>query len=153
MAELEGSQKPQHEGYLWPSADYDRQLAAVRDMIGQSIYLVLLKPTDINLAVTLESTPVTLLEVVDFPAPDPARRLYPHMLILSDGRGINLGHIARLSHKQAFNPQAEQIIYQQDALLQQLLFQERRLSPQTIQRTSRVQLGRILGKAEPRRLD
>ncbi|MFP4611719.1 MAG: hypothetical protein ACLFQT_11930 [Thiohalophilus sp.] len=155
MTELkpQTSQNAQHEGYLWPSADYDRQLASVRGMIGEAIYLVLLKPTDINLAITLESTPVTLLEVVDFPAPDPARRLYPHMLILSDGRGINLGHIARLSHKQAFNPQDEQIVYQQTALLQNLLFQERRLSPQSIQRTSRVQLARILGKAEPERLE
>lgn len=147
--------QPDHlrEGYLWPSADYDRQLAEVRRMIGQPIYLVLLKPTDINLAITLENKPVTLLEVVDFPAPDPARRLYPHMLILSDGRGINLGHIARLSHKQAFDPDAEQIIYQQDALLQKLLFQERRLSPQSIRHTSRIQLARILGKAEPKRLE
>ncbi|MEX2365960.1 MAG: hypothetical protein WD601_05105, partial [Pseudohongiellaceae bacterium] len=146
--------QPDHlrEGGLWPSADYDRQLASVREMIGKSIYLVLLKPADINLSITLENKPVTLLDVVAFSAPDPARRLYPHMLILSDGRGINLGHIVRLSHKQAFNPQDEQIIYQQTALLQNLLFQERRLSPQSIQRTSRVQLARILGKAEPKRL-
>jgi len=155
MAELEpqASHNSQHEGFLWPSADYGRQLAAVREMIGESIYLVLLRPTDINLAVALENKPVTLLDVVDFPAPDPARRLYPHMLILADGRGINLGHIARLSHKQAFNPDAEQIIYQQDALLQKLLFRERRLSPQSIQHTSRIQLARILGKAEPKRLE
>ncbi|MDZ7661298.1 hypothetical protein [Thiohalophilus sp.] len=153
MAEPEASHKPQHEGYLWPSADYDRQLASVRDMIGESIYLVLIKPSDINLAVTLENKPVTLLDVVDFPAPDPARRLYPHMLILSDGRGINLGHIARLSYKQAFSPNAEQIIYQQDALLKKFLFQDRRLSPQSIRDTSRIQLARILGKAEPERLE
>jgi hypothetical protein len=73
-------------------------------------------------------------------------------LILSDGRGVNLGHIARISRKRAFNPDADHIVYQQDSLLRHLLFQERRLSPQTIRHTSRIQLARILGKSEHRRL-
>lgn len=153
MAEPEMSEKPQNEGYLWPSADYDRQLAGVREAIGRTVYMVRLEFSDINLAVTVENKPVTLLDVVNFPAPDPARRLYPHMLILSDGRGINLGHVARLSHEQAFNPKPAQIVYQQDALLQGWLFRERRLSPHTIRHTSQVQLARILGRVEPRQLE
>ncbi|MGD8711835.1 MAG: hypothetical protein PVG50_03255 [Thiohalophilus sp.] len=140
------------EGYLWPSAEYDRQLAELRQVIGQQIFLVLLNFSDINLAVTLENKPVRLLEVIDFPAADPSRRLYPHMLILDDGRGINLGHVARLSIKQAFAPDSEQVIFQQNRLLKKLLFQERRLSEQSIRRTSRMQLARILGKTDNKRI-
>lgn len=154
MAELkpQTSRNPLHEGYLWPSTDYDRQLAGVREAIGQTVYLVRLEFSDIHLSVTVENKAVTLLDVVSFPAPDPARRLYPHMLILSDGRGINLGHVARLSRDQAFNPQPEQIVYQQEVLIRRWLFRERRLSPQTIRHTSQVQLARILGRVEPRQL-
>jgi hypothetical protein len=140
------------EGYLWPSPDYDRQVAEVRGMIGERLYLVRLNLSDISLSATLENKPVVLLDVVDFPAPDPAARLYPHMLILSDGRGVNLGHVARLSRQQAFNPAPEHIVYQQPALLRQWLFQDRRLSPHSIAHTSRVQLARILGRVEPPRL-
>ena len=122
-------------------------------MIGRTVYLARLNLSEISLSVTVENKPVTLLDVVDFPAPDPSRRLYPHLLILSDGRGVNLGHIARLSRKQAFNPEADHIVYQQDSLLQHLLFRERRLSPQTIRHTSQIQLARILGKPDHRRLD
>ncbi|MDR9436098.1 MAG: hypothetical protein RI563_04435 [Thiohalophilus sp.] len=147
------SQPLLHEGYLWPSADYDRQLLGVREAIGEKVYLVRLDFSDINLSVTVENKAVTLLDVVSFSAPDPARRLYPHMLILSDGRGINLGHIARLSRDQAFNPQPEQIVYQQEVLIRRWLFRERRLSPQTIRHTSQVQLARILGRVEPRQLE
>lgn len=146
-------QRPLQEGYLWPSPDYDRQVAAVREMIGEQLYLVRLNLSEISLSATLESKSVTLLDVIDFPAPDPAQRLYPHMLVLSDGRGVNLGHVARLSRQQAFNPGPEQIVYQQQTLLRQLLFQERRLSPQSIAQTSRVQLARILGRVEPPRLE
>jgi len=136
------------EGYLWPSPDYDCQLSALRRVIGQEVFLVSLNLTDINLSVTLENKPVNLLEVIDFPTPDPSRRLYPHMLMLDDGRGINLGHVARLSIKQAFDPDSEQVIFQQKRLLKRLLFQERQLSEQTIRRTSRMQLARILGKTD-----
>lgn len=147
-----GGQQVLHEGYLWPSTEYDRQVARLREMISQPVYLVRINLSDVSLTATLENKPVTLLDVVDFPVPDPARRLYPHLLILSDGRGVNLGHVVRLSHQQAFNPGADQIVFQQQALVERLLFQERRLSSQSIRHTSRVQLARILGKAELRRL-
>ncbi len=66
------------EGYLWSSSDYDRQLAALFRDVGKEVFLVRLEFTDINLAVIMENKPVTLLEVIRFPVPDPERRLYPH---------------------------------------------------------------------------
>jgi len=146
------SQEMIREGNIWPSADYDRQLSQLHQVVDQEIFLVLLNFTDINLSITLENKPVKLLQVIDFPSPNPERRLYPHMLILDDGRGINLGHVARLSIKQAFNPHSEQVIFQQNKVLEKLLFQERQLSEQSIRRTSRMQLARILGKADNKRI-
>lgn len=140
------------EGYLWPLADYDRQLATLRHAIGQDLFLVLLKFSEINLAVILEGKPVTLLDVFDFPAPDPVRRLYPHMLMLSDGRDINLGHVARVTVTQAFDPGDDQVLYQQGRLLERLLFRERQLSEETIRRTSQAQLARLLGVSNHKRI-
>ncbi len=141
------------EGYLWPSSDYDRQLTVLYRAIGKELFLVRLEFSDINLAVTLENRLVTLLDVIRFLVPDPARRFYPHMLILTDGRGINLGHVARLSQTQPFNTQSNQVIFQQNRLLERLLFPERRLSEETIRRTSQAQLARILGMGDRKRID
>jgi len=74
------------EGSIWPSDEYDNQITQLRRNIGKPIYIVELKVTDINLAVVMQGRAVILLDVIAFPAPDPERRLYPHMLLLSDGR-------------------------------------------------------------------
>lgn len=134
------------EGGLWPSADYDRQLARLRDHIGSEIYLVEVRYNGLSLAVQVGNRAVRLLAVIDFPAADPQRRLYPHMILLDDGRGLNLGWIARISQERAFAPDPEQVLYRQADLERQLLFHPRQLSNDTIAQTSHHNLARLLGK-------
>jgi len=134
------------EGSLWPSAEYDEQIVHLRHNIGQPIYIVELKVTDINLAITILGRAVILLDVITFPAPDPERRFYPHMLLLSDGRGLNLGRVARITTGRAFDPEPENILFQEHLLLKNLLFHERRLSDESVARVSKSQLARVLGR-------
>ncbi len=134
-----------HEGSLWPSDEYDDQVRQLRRNIGTAIYIVEIKVTEINLAVTMQGKPVTLLDVLSFPAPDPAKRLYPHMLLLNDGRGLNLGRVARVTMGRPFDPLPEEVLFQEHQLLKNLLFHERRLSDETVSRVSKLQLARLLG--------
>ncbi|MEA3292250.1 MAG: hypothetical protein U9Q71_08145, partial [Pseudomonadota bacterium] len=83
----------------------------------------------------------------EFPRPDPARGILPHLVLLGDGRGVNLGRVARISVTRAFNPRPEEILYQEPFLLQQALFGERRLSERSIARRSKALLGQLLGYA------
>ena len=133
------------EGSLWPSDKYDNQITQLRRNIGKPIYIVELKITDINLAVVMQGRAVILLDVIAFPAPDPEKRLYPHMLLLNNGRGLNLGRVARITTGCPFDPPPEDILFQEHQLLTRLLFQERRLSDETVSRVSKLQLARILG--------
>ena len=133
------------EGSLWPSNEYDNQITRLRRNIGKPIYIVELKVTDINLAVVMQGRAVILLDVITFPAPDPERRLYPHLLLLSDGRGLNLGRVARITTGRPFDPSPEDILFQEHQLLKSLLFHERRLSDESVSRVSKLQLARILG--------
>lgn len=135
------------QGSLWPSTAYDQHVTDLRSNLGETIYLVEVKPSDINIAVTLGNKPSVLLDVIDFKAPDPERRLYPHMLILDDGRGLNLGWIARITRNRPFDPAPEDVLFQENKLIQQLLFHERQLSDMTVAHTSRQQLAAILGSA------
>ena len=137
------------EGGLWPSAEYDRQLARLRDAVGQPVYLVEVKVNDFQMTVTLGNRPATLLQVLDFPAPDPARRLYPHMIVLDDGRGLNLGWIARITTGRPFDPLPEQIVYRETHLIEYLLRHERRLSEESIARVSKHNLAALLGRTAP----
>ena len=134
------------EGSLWPSDDYDEQVRYLRRHTGKAIYIVEIKITDINLAVTMQGRAVILLDVIDYPAPDPEQRLYPHMLLLNDGRGLNLGRVARITIGHAFDPEPEDILFQEQHLLKTLLFHERRLSDETVARVSKSQLARVLGR-------
>jgi len=133
------------EGSLWPSDEYDEQITLLRRNIGKPIYIVELKITDINLAVVMQGRAVILLDVIAFPAPDPEKRLYPHMLLLNDGRGLNLGRVARITMGRPFDPSPEDILFQEQQLLKRLLFQERGLSDESVSRVSKLQLARILG--------
>jgi len=133
------------EGSLWPSDEYDNQITQLRHNIGKPIYIVEIKITDINLAVVMQGRAVILLDVIAFPASDPERRLYPHMLLLNDGRGLNLGRVARITMGREFDPDPEDIVYQEHQLLKRLLFNERRLSDETVSRVSKLQLARVLG--------
>jgi len=136
-------------GALWPSAEYDRQLARLREAVGQPVYLVEVKVNDFQMTVTLGSRPATLLSIIDFPAPDPAKRLYPHMVVLDDGRGLNLGWIARITTGRPFDPSPEQIVYRETRLIERLLRHERRLSAESIARVSKHNLAALLGRAAP----
>lgn len=78
--------------------------------------------------------------------PDPARGLAPHLILLDDGRGINLGRLVRVSLDRAFGPSPAQVLYQDRTLQNQLLSGRRRLSRRFIARTSRLVLGQLLGK-------
>ncbi len=135
--------------HLWPSPAYERQLASLREAIGETLYLVEVEPTEITMGTRISGTPYALLDVIDFPRPDPARGIAPHLLLLDDGRGVNLGRIARVSLVTPFNPPAEQILYRDPLLMDRLLLRERRLSRDFIAARSRALLGRILVKPDP----
>jgi len=141
----EGPSGP-HSGQLWPTPDYAVQVERLRSAIRHPVYLVELVPTEINLGVHYTDKPYVLLDVLDFPRPDPAKGLAPHMLLLDDGRGVNLGRIARVSTASPFNPTPAQILYTDREALQRLLFVERRLSQQFIAARSRALLGQLLAK-------
>jgi len=133
------------EGSIWPSDEYDAQVLQLRKNLGKPIYIVELKVTDINLAVVMQGRPLLLLDVIAFPAPDPEQRLYPHILLLSDGRGLNLGRVIRITTGRPFDPVPENILFQEHQLIKNLLFNERRLSDETVSRVSKIQLARLLG--------
>ena len=87
-----------------------------------------------------------LLDVIDFPRPEPANGIAPHMIILGDGRGINLGQIARVSVNNAFNPSDSDILYRDSFLMVEFLLHVRHLSKASIAACSKALLGDILGK-------
>ncbi len=142
-----------HPGDLWPSAAYQRQIEDLRRAIGRTVYLVEVAATDIHLGIRQRGQAHLLLEVLDFPRPDPARGLAPHMIVLDDGRGINLGRLLRISLEKAFDPQPAQIVYQDRELQRQLLQPESTLSRESIAQTSRRLLGQLLGHETPPRLE
>jgi hypothetical protein len=133
-----------NEGRLWPGKDYHRQVEKLRQHIGKNIYLCELKITDINAAIHHTDRAYRLLAVIDFPQPDPKSSLYPHNILLDDGRGINLGRIASISIGQAFSPAPENVLYQDRTLINNLLPGKQRVSVKSIQQTSRRLLAGIL---------
>lgn len=137
---------------LWPSANYNQQVKRLKQAIGQPIYLVELRPEDIHLGIRFSDTAFELVDVVDFSRPDPARGLAPHLIILDDGRGINLGRIARITIDTPYSPPSENILYQESYLMDRLLLRERRLSEASIAERSKLLLGRFLGKQADKRL-
>ena len=136
---------------LWPSPDYHRQVERLRAAIGETVYLVELIESAIQIGVHLGGTPHELLGVIDFPRPDPARGLAPHLLLLDDGRGVNMGRIARVSRRRPFAPEPADVLYLDRAATDNLLFAERRLSREFIARRTRAALGECLGYAAPER--
>ncbi|WP_456405045.1 hypothetical protein [Thiolapillus sp.] len=134
------------QGRLWPSKAYSRQLETLKKAIGQKVYLVELKPDDINLGIHLSDTPFELLAVLDFPRPDPAQGLAPHFVLLDDGRGINLGRIARITVDTPFDPPKAQVLYEDRFLMGHLLQREQQLSHKFTEERSKLLLGRLLGK-------
>jgi hypothetical protein len=115
---------------LWPSPAYSRQIERLRAAIGETIFLAELNDSAVQLGVRLTDTPFVLLALIDFPRPDPSRGLAPHLVLLDDGRGVNLGRIARISRHRAFSPQPADILYQDSAA-----------------QRSRAVLGQVLGRS------
>ena len=105
-----------------------------------------MRSSEINLSVTIENRAFELLDVIDFPRPNPARGLFPHLLLLDDGRGINMGQIARVSFGRPFQPEQADILYQDANLLQTLLYCERSLSREKVEAVSRQALGEMLAR-------
>jgi hypothetical protein len=130
---------------VWPSRTYARQVASLRRRIGQPVYIAEINFDGLSMSAVFHSEPRVLLAIADFPRPDPARGLYPHMLVLDDGRGINLGRIARVSTRRAFDPEKTDVLYDDRSLQQKLLYGARRLSPRRIARIARRQLRALLG--------
>ncbi|MCF7980188.1 MAG: hypothetical protein K9L82_19690, partial [Chromatiaceae bacterium] len=108
------------EGGLWPSADYQAQVERLRAAVGEQIYLAELRDTEVQLSVQLTDRAYELLGVIDFPRPDPARGLAPHLILLDDGRGVNWGRSARTS-RHPFQPDDDQLLYHDRAAGQTLL--------------------------------
>ena len=133
-------------GRLWPSPEYTRQVAQLRAAVGETIYLVELEATEVQLGVRLTDRPYTLLGLVDFPRPDPIKGLAPHLVLLDDGRGVNLGRIARITTGRPFSPAPADILFQDRVALQALLFRERQLSKALIAQRAKQLLGEVLGQ-------
>lgn len=143
-----------HTG-LWPPADYHVQVERLRAALGETIYLAELHDTGTQLGVQITDRPYQLLGIIDFPRPDPARGLAPHLVLLDDGRGVNLGRIARISRR-PFQPTPGEVLYLDREAEQTLLFADRRLSKAFIAERAHTALGQVLGVDEPpapRRLD
>ncbi len=132
-------------GGLWPSPDYTLQVEQLYAAIGETIYLAEIEATEVQLGVRLTDRPYVLLGVVEFPRPDPTKGLAPHLILLDDGRGLNLGRIARIARNRPFGPTPSDILFQDRSALQTLLFNERQLSNELIARRSKALLGEILG--------
>lgn len=132
---------------LWPEAAYRRQVERLRQALGSWVYVVEVSLSRTHAGVSVEDQMVELLDVVSFPRPDPARRLYPHTVLLGDGRGLNLGRVARISVNRAFAPSPQDVLYQEPFLVQELLHGPRRLTRERVQRVTRVALAQLLGEA------
>ncbi|OBS10256.1 hypothetical protein [Acidihalobacter prosperus] len=136
---------------LWPAAAYDRQVARLRDAVGHPIYLLEARFDTPLPSASASGRAYELLGVIDFPRPDPARRLFPHLLLLDDGRGLNLGRIMRVSIDRAYSPDAEQCLFVDEALMRLILPSQRRLSRGFIREASHMQLAELLGQPVKRR--
>jgi hypothetical protein len=130
---------------LWPPREYYVAIQRLKAAVGQPLYIVEINAGNINAGVKFSDQPLILLAVIDYPEPDPYRQLCPHMLILNDGRGVNLGRIARISINTAFQPQGENLLFSHQEFVQQFLFAPRSLSHQSIKQTSTLLLQQMLG--------
>lgn len=152
MAPHEYSAEALEAEALWPSPDYFHSLERLKQALGSPVYIAEVNITAINLGVKLSDTPLRILSIVDFPEPDPQKHLCPHILILEDGRGLNLGHIARISI-QAFSPSPEQLLYENRHFTHNMLFAPRTLSHESIQATSTAFLVAMFGDQPGRLLE
>jgi hypothetical protein len=132
---------------LWPPEEYGRYVQNLKAAVGKQIYIVEVCSPHLSMAIT--STAFELLAVQNFPKPNPEKGILPHFILLDDGRGINLGRVARISINTPFNPPADKILYRHKALLKLLLSDERRLSKEHISAISKALLKDMLRKTAP----
>jgi hypothetical protein len=137
---------------LWPSPDYLRQIDLLRRTIGKKVFLIECKPGKVNLGIHYSGVGYDLLDVINFPQPDPVNGIAPHMIILGDGRGVNLGRVARITINKSFNPSKSDLLYQNSFLMDEFLMRERRLSKASIAACSKALLGEVLGKPDTKRV-
>ena len=130
---------------LWPHADYYQQVERLRQLIGQPLYIVEINSTEINAGVRFTDKALGLLAVVDYPQPDPYRQLCPHLLVVDDGRGINLGRIARISINTPFVASADDIVFINQGFVDNVLLAPRTLSKAFIRQTSQLLLAQLFG--------
>ena len=130
---------------LWPPAAYHRQIELLRNLIGQPIYIVEINETEVNAGVKFPAKPLTLLAIVDYPKPDPYRQLCPHLVVLDDGRGVNLGRVARITSRSAFSASPDDILYVNQAFVQEILYAPRTLSRESVRATLTALLAQIFG--------
>jgi len=130
---------------LWPTREYYQQVERLRAAIGQALYVVEINTTDIQTGVKFSDKPLTLLGIADYPQPDPYRQLCPHLLILDDGRGVNLGRVARVTINSAYSPAPENILFLNREFVQNVLSAPRSLSRASVAATSRALLAQIFG--------
>jgi len=144
----EPRERPAAVDDLWPAAGYHRQIEQLRAAVGERIYIAELRDTETQLGVHLSDRAYELLGVIDFPRPDPQRGLAPHLILLDDGRGLNLGRIARISRR-PFQPAADDVLYLDREADRTLLFADRRLSKRFIAERAQAALGQVLGQVPP----
>lgn len=130
---------------LWPSPAYFQQVEQLRLWIGQPLYIVEINTTDSNAGVKFTDKPLTLLAIVDYPQPDPYRQLCPHLVVVDDGRGINLGRIARITKHTAFAPAPNDVLFINDEFMQEVLLAPRTLSRESVAATSAALLEQLFG--------
>lgn len=135
------------DGNIWPSSNYNEQIERLKAAIGQRVFLVELKQTDINMAIHHTDKAYELLAVIDYPRPDPEKGLFPHNILLDDGRGVNLGRIARITIDSAFSPEPGSILFEETTQFNKLTSSQHRGTPASIAATSKELLGAILGDA------
>lgn len=140
------------QGGLWPFEDYAQQVERLRGAVGERIFLVEVELSAIQASAVLSDHGRELLAVIDFPRPDPGRRIFPHLLLLDDGRGLNLGRIARVSRNTPFAPEPHDLLFQERFLLDRMLFAESRLTRERIAENSKRLLAELLGRPVPPRL-
>lgn len=133
---------------LWPSLEYFQQLPKLYDAIGQDVYIVPLLDSHTHLTFSMTGKALKLIDIIDFAQTDPEKRLYPHMLIFADGSGLNLGKLMKVSKNTAFNPDTNDILYEDRPMQKLLMYTPRKLNKQYLHFVSRYALGDILGKKE-----
>jgi hypothetical protein len=134
---------------LWPPRSYYPGVEKLKSLIGEQIYIVEVTVGDINAGIRHTGKAYRLLAVIDYPQADHKTGLLPHNIIIDDGRGINLGRIVQISTGTAFNPDEQNIAFDNRGLLDDIFPHWIRLSRTTLAQTSKCLLASLLGKPDP----